>query len=83
MRSHSAVRTTPAKRVWLPFHDEQYARYRNSRCTSIAVRIPTLERLEEMTRQWNENRNSRQRKVDWQFRVEDARLKLKRLYPNL
>ena len=49
----------------------------------IARRIPTLERLKEMTQEWNENRNSRQRKVDWQFRAEDARVKLKRLYPKL
>jgi len=30
---------------------------------------------------WTENRNRRQRGVDWQFTTADARIKLKRLYP--
>ncbi|MBA3005935.1 MAG: IS630 family transposase, partial [Proteobacteria bacterium] len=32
---------------------------------------------------WNTDRNNRQTKVDWQFTTNDARIKLKRLYPKL
>jgi len=32
---------------------------------------------------WNTDRNNRQTKVDWQFKTDNARTKLKRLYPKL
>jgi hypothetical protein len=35
------------------------------------------------SRIWSEKTNAKQRGVDWQFRIEDARIKLKRLYPKI
>ena len=32
---------------------------------------------------WSDKTNAKQRGVDWQFRIEDARMKLKRLYPKI
>jgi hypothetical protein len=32
---------------------------------------------------WSEKTNAKQRGVDWQFRIENARIKLKRLYPKI
>lgn len=32
---------------------------------------------------WSEKTNTKQRGVDWQFKVDDARQKLKRLYPKI
>jgi hypothetical protein len=32
---------------------------------------------------WSNNTTARQRGVDWQFRIENARVKLTRLYPNM
>jgi hypothetical protein len=32
---------------------------------------------------WSEKTNAKQRGVDWQFKIGDARLKLKRLYPKI
>jgi hypothetical protein len=32
---------------------------------------------------WSAKTNSKQRGVDWQFRIENARVKLKRLYPKM
>jgi hypothetical protein len=32
---------------------------------------------------WGSERNDRQVGIDWQFTTADARIKLKRLYPNL
>ena len=32
---------------------------------------------------WQQDRNNRQANIDWHFTTQDARIKLKRLYPNL
>ena len=32
---------------------------------------------------WSEKTHAKQRGVDWQFRIENARVKLKRLYPKI
>jgi transposase len=32
---------------------------------------------------WNADRNSRSKRIDWQFETADARIKLKRLYPTI
>jgi hypothetical protein len=45
----------------------------------LPERIPTLEEMRALTRAWNEDRNSRQSKVDWQFSTKNAWIKLKRL----
>ena len=49
----------------------------------LAGRIPCIEKMRNEVTAWNNNRNNRQSKVDWQFRTGDARFKLKRLYPKL
>jgi DDE superfamily endonuclease len=46
-------------------------------------RLPDLETLREETQQWEQRRNASQKGVDWQFSTHDARIKLKRLYPQL
>lgn len=44
-------------------------------------RINYLEELNEIISAWESDRNTRQKGVNWQFTTEDARIKLKRLYP--
>lgn len=44
-------------------------------------RIPTLMDLCTELREWESARNKKQKGVDWQFTTADARIKLKRLYP--
>jgi len=46
-------------------------------------RFATIEQLREQTKAWQQHRNARQRGVDWQFRVDDARIKLKSVYPKI
>jgi len=46
-------------------------------------RISDQERLKAETKAWEKDRNEKCLKVDWQFRTEDARIKLKRLYPSM
>ena len=40
-----------------------------------------MERLQEEATAWYVDRNSRQKGIDWQFTVGDARTNLKCLYP--
>jgi hypothetical protein len=46
-------------------------------------RIPDRETLINETAQWEQRRNASQKGVDWQFSTQDARIKLKRLYPQI
>ena len=49
----------------------------------LPERIPEIDLMRKQVRAWNEDRNTRQAKVNWQFTTPDARIKLKRLYPKL
>ena len=44
-------------------------------------RIEQIDELNSILAAWEKNRNQRQVGVNWQFTAEDARVKLKRLYP--
>jgi transposase len=45
-------------------------------------RVNSVGLLNEILLDWQTDRNLRQKGVNWQFTAEDARIKLKRLYPN-
>ncbi len=49
----------------------------------LGRRVATRENLASEVRAWEEERNSSTVGVDWQFTTADARVKLKRLYPDL
>jgi len=49
----------------------------------LSVRIDCIEKMRAKVTSWNSDRNNRQTKVDWQFKTDSARIKLKRLYPKL
>jgi len=53
-----------------------------SQCLSDR-RIGELTELQTEIAVWSEKTNAKQRGVDWQFRIENARVKLKRLYPKI
>lgn len=46
-------------------------------------RIPSEEALCAHVEAWQQRRNALDSKIDWQFTTEDARIKLKHLYPSL
>lgn len=46
-------------------------------------RIGELAELQSEIGAWSDATNAKQRGVDWQFRIDDARVKLKRLYPKI
>jgi len=49
----------------------------------LAGRIGTQQAAAREVHAWNEDRNTRQIGVDWQFTTADARIKLKYLYPKI
>ena len=46
-------------------------------------RIPDQETLRKEVKAWEDKRNQHKTTIDWRFTTEDARIKLKRLYPTL
>lgn len=46
-------------------------------------RIPDKDSLDQQVTAWQNDRNAKLVKVDWRFTTADARIKLKRLYPEI
>jgi hypothetical protein len=51
----------------------------SSQC--LSRRIPNKQILEREVAAWQTYRNKHHAKADWQFTTDDARVRLKRLYP--
>lgn len=47
----------------------------------LTTRVGSREELENQIAVYQTNRNTKQTKINWQFKTKDARVKLKRLYP--
>jgi hypothetical protein len=48
---------------------------------SLTTRIATIDQVAAKTASWGSQRNASQIGIDWRFTNQDARIKLKRLYP--
>lgn len=48
---------------------------------ALGDRVATESDLARRVRLWNDDRNHRTKRIDWQFWTSDARVKLRRLYP--
>ena len=46
-------------------------------------RVPDFETLQAETSAWQERRDTAGGKIEWRFGTDNARIKLKRLYPSL
>jgi hypothetical protein len=46
-------------------------------------RIDNMTTIKEEVEAWQQNRNNKKAKINWQFTTKSARIKLKRLYPTL
>jgi transposase len=49
----------------------------------LAERMDNTKRLEKEVMVWSEKRNAKEAKIDWRFTTDDARIKLKKLYPSI
>jgi hypothetical protein len=52
-------------------------------CQCLERRVPDFETLEREAAAWQDWRDAAGVKIEWRYRTEDARIKLKRLYPSL
>ncbi len=71
---------TPKHGSWLDMVESELA-VLTSQC--LDRRIPDKQILIHQVAAWEADRNAHHAKVDWQFTTDDARIKLKRLYPTL
>ena len=69
---------TPKHGSWLDMAESELA-VLTSQC--LSRRIPDKPTLEKEVAAWERHRNKHHAKADWQFTTENARVKLKRLYP--
>ena len=72
---------TPKHGSWLNIAECELSAL--SRQCLAGRRIGYLEVLQHETAAWSTDINEKQRAVDWQFQIHDARLKLKHLYPKI
>jgi len=49
----------------------------------LTRRIESMEKLKKEVNSWQMIRNTAEAKVNWRFTTEDARIKLKKLYPSI
>lgn len=69
---------TPKHGSWLNVAENELSVLKR---VGLAKRVGSQEELEKQIREYQERRNKKEVKVDWQFTAKDARIKLKRLYP--
>jgi hypothetical protein len=70
---------TPKHGSWLDMAEIEL-HVLNSQC--LNRHIATIEEIKQEIEAWQENRNNKNCKINWQFTTADARTKLKRLYPS-
>ncbi len=72
------IHFTPKHGSWLNIAEIELSVLKRQCLTG---RIDCIKKMRSKVSAWNVDRNNRQSTVDWQFRADDARVKLKRLYP--
>jgi hypothetical protein len=72
---------TPKHGSWLDIAENELSSM--TRQCIKGRRFATIEALRAETTAWHQHSNARQRGVDWQFKIDDARVKLKSIYPKL
>lgn len=73
------IHYTPKHGSWLNMAEIELS-HLSRQC--LDRRIESKEILQNETTAWMNARNQKQTKMDWRFTVDDARIKLKRLYPS-
>jgi hypothetical protein len=74
------IHYTPKHGSWLNMAEIELSALK-AQC--LDCRIPDMITMQTQVAAWERNRNNSARKIVWQFTTSDARIKLKRLYPNL
>jgi hypothetical protein len=80
LAQHLQIHHTPKHGSWLNIAENELSAL-TRQC--LDRRIPNRETLERETTAWYSERNQSHKSVDWQFTTADARIRLKRLYPQI
>jgi hypothetical protein len=72
------IHPTPKHGSWLNMAEVEIA-VLSSQC--LDRRVPDLDMLKLEVATWEEERNRTATAIDWRFTAEDARIRLRRLYP--
>lgn len=78
LASRLEIHYTPKHGSWLNIAEIELSAM-TTQC--LNRRIASIEELQKQISAWETRRNQSQKEVQWQFRTEDARIKLKHLYP--
>ena len=78
LASRLEIHYTPKHGSWLNIAEIELSAM-TTQC--LNRRIASIEELQKQISAWETRRNQSQKGVQWQFRTEDARIKLKHLYP--
>jgi len=70
---------TPKHGSWLDMAEIEL-HVLNTQC--LNRHITTIDEVKQEVQAWQESRNNKNCKINWQFSTNDARIKLKRLYPS-
>lgn len=74
------IHYTPKHGSWLNMAEIEFSVLQRQ---CLDCRIPDQEYLKRTIADWESDRNRKDVKVNWQFTTEDARIKLRRLYPSI
>ena len=74
------IHYTPKHGSWLNIAEIEFS---VMKLQCLDRRIDELTKIRNEVKAWTNDRNNRNRKVDWQFNTDSARVKLKHLYPEL
>ena len=77
---HLEIHYTPKHGSWLNMAEIELS-VLSRQC--LNKRIEDIGKLSAKCKAWLKNRNMQANKVDWRFTTEDARIKLKKLYPSM
>ena len=74
------IHYTPKHGSWLNMAEIELSVFKRQ---CLCRRIPDIETLKQEVEAWQKHRNEEIKPVDWQFKAEDARTRLKQLYPQV
>ena len=91
---YEAFKPQEAKRIWDRFefiYTPNHGSWLNMAVIELHVlmgqclnrRIDDLEVMKQETEAWQNHRNNKKATIDWQFKNDEARIKLKKLYPSI
>ena len=78
LRDKLEIHYTPKHGSWLNMAEIEINVLVNH---GLSKRVPTIQQMKKEVKAWCKVRNKTANKINWRFSTDDARIKLKRLYP--